>query len=51
MVKQARSQGLRLRGEKYILGRQHFGFPYMFKTNFLGHKKFWGAQTIGGELP
>jgi len=40
---QARSQVLKFGGAKYILGGQDFCFCHIFKTNFLGTRKFGGT--------
>jgi len=41
---QARSQGLRFEGTKYILMGKDFCFYYMFKTIFSEHNKIWGHK-------
>jgi len=49
---QARSQVLSFRGAKCIFRGHDFCFYYIFKTNFSGNTKIWGAQKkFGGHCP
>jgi len=49
---QARSQVLKFGGAKYIFRGHDFCFYHIFKTNFLGTRKFWGnKRNFGGYWP